>query len=88
MTQEVLNLARPARRRALDIPAGYTLARNMQEMYGVSGAAMPGVARMSSAAPDENPRRAFVSDRTASTPGVVAANAPKKEGAVRICQVS
>jgi hypothetical protein len=78
MTQEVLEISRAPLDAALfDIPAGYTLARSMQEMYGVSGAAANADRRASDAGPAEN----------AAAPGVVAANAPKKQGVVRICQM-
>jgi hypothetical protein len=76
MTQEVLEISRAPLDAALfDIPAGYTLARSMQEMYGISGVA----------ANAENP--AAPGSQTPAGPGVVAASAPKKEAAVRICQV-
>ena len=86
MTQEVLEISRAPLEAALfDIPAGYTLARNMQEMYGVSGATAKADRRANDTGPPEKPAGPL--SQTAAAPGVVAANAPKKEGAVRICQV-
>jgi hypothetical protein len=87
MTQEVLEISRAPLDAALfDIPAGYTLARSMQEMYGVSSAAANADKRPNDASPTETPAGPW--SQTAGAPGLVAANAPKKEGAVRICQVT
>ena len=86
MTQEVLEISRAPLDAALfDIPAGYTLARSMQEMYGVSGAAANADTRPNDAGAAEN--ATAPGSQTAAATGVVAANAPKKEGAVRICQM-
>lgn len=86
MTQEVLEISRAPLDAALfEIPAGYTLARSMQEMYGLSGAAANADRPPNDAGPAENTTAPL--SQTAVAPGVVAANAPKKEGAVRICQV-
>ena len=86
MTQEVLEISRAPLDAALfDIPAGYTLARNMQEMYGISSAAANADKRPNDAATVET--SAAPSSQTTGAPGIVAANAPKKEGAIRICQV-
>jgi hypothetical protein len=85
MTQEVLEISRAALDAALfDIPAGYSLARSMQEMYGVSGAANADM-RLNDAGAAEN--ATAPGSQTAAATGVVAVNAPKKEGAVRICQM-
>lgn len=86
MIQEVLEISRSPLDVALfDIPAGYTLARSMQEMYGVSGTAANADRRANDAGAAEN--ATAPGSQTAAATGVVAANAPKKEGAVRICQV-
>ena len=86
MTQEVLEISRAPLDAALfDIPAGYTLARSMQEMYGVSSAVANADRRENEASPAES--AAAPGSQTATAPGIVALNAPKKQGVVRICQM-
>lgn len=86
LTNEVLEISRAPLDAALfDIPAGYALARSMQEMYGVSSVAAKADRRANDAGPAETPAAPW--SQTTAAPGLVAANVPKKEGAVRICQV-
>lgn len=81
-TQEVLELSRASLDPALfDIPQGYTLAKNYQELYGMASAASEtksGSARGSSIAASSS------ASGTMMAAGMTAASAPKKEGAVRI----
>ena len=86
MTQEVLEISRAPLDAALfDIPAGYKLARNMQEMYGISSAGANADRPANDARPTENATAPW--SQTGAAPAVVAANTPKKQGAVRICQL-
>ena len=78
MTQEVLELSRETLSAALfDIPEGYTLAKDMQQLYGM------GPATVSVAAPGKSnpaPNSAKESAPATNTP----ATSPKKPGAIRI----
>ena len=74
MTQEVLELSKePLSASLFDVPEGYTLAKSMNELYGVSTAA----AAAAAANPEAN-------TAAASTAGVAAASTAKKPGVIRI----
>lgn len=83
MTQEVLELSRaPLDASLFDVPAGYALARNSQELYGVSVAAV--AARGSN---DGGGPSAAVPAATTTPPSatnMTPPGTPKKEGVVRI----
>ncbi len=83
VTQEVLELSRAPLNVALfDVPAGYTLAKNYQELYGMNN-----MASQSNGSRTNSSATTSVSTATASPAapaGFVAASAPKKEGASRI----
>ena len=81
-TQEVVELARTPLDAALfDIPAGYTLARNAQELYGMSGEThAAGRVR----AGEESAAGVPVAAGPPAAGPLVAPSAPKRSGAVRI----
>lgn len=79
MTQEVLELSREPLDAALfDVPAGYTLAKDMQELYGMGASTYAGSSGTSGR----------VSNSGSSSPANSSANAatasPKKAGVIRI----
>ena len=79
-TQEVLELSREPLSAALfEAPEGYTLAKNMQELYGMGAAS-------SSAAPYSQPKSSTSATATSPTANTSTANAPgpKKAGVIRI----
>jgi len=80
MTQEVLELSRePLSASLFEIPDGYTLAKDMNELYGISTAA--------SASAAYNPRPSNNSATAASasnTTNVSSSSTPKKPGTIRI----
>ncbi len=82
MTQEVIELSREPLDAALfEVPEGYALAKNMQELYGMTNAMAGSGGGTNSAAGSS----AAVSSSTSSpAPGMNAAGAPKKAGALRI----
>ncbi|HVF23535.1 MAG TPA: hypothetical protein VM941_10680 [Pyrinomonadaceae bacterium] len=83
MTQEVLELSREPLDAALfDVPAGYTLAKDMQELYGMGASTSAG-----SSAPSNNAGGS--SNTGSSSPVTNTANAsgaasPKKPGVIRV----
>jgi outer membrane lipoprotein SlyB len=81
MTQEVLELSRePLAASLFDVPAGYTLAKDNNELYGISTAG--------TAAAAYNPRpdssAASTTSTTANTSNVANSSTPKKPGVIRI----
>ena len=84
MTQEVLELSRESLSASLfEVPEGYTLAKDMQELYGMSSV-------MSSAAsnrPNNNTTTGSISKATPTSAAAVnttAGSSPKKPGVIRI----
>jgi outer membrane lipoprotein SlyB len=79
-TQEVLELSRTPLDAALfDVPSGYTLAKNMQELYGMGQtSSVAGIGR-----PSNSGSSSTTSSSTTSSPSSVAVG-PKKEGVIRI----
>ena len=79
MTQEVLELSRESLAASLfDIPAGYTLAKDSNELYGISTAA-------TASAYNPQPGSSSASSTTTSTTASVAdSSTPKKPGLIRI----
>ncbi len=76
-TQEVLELSRTPLDAALfDVPAGYTLAQNMQELYGM------GATSSVVSGTNTKPVNSAPSSTTTATPSIAAG--PKKEGVIRI----
>jgi hypothetical protein len=74
MTQEVLELSRETLSASLfDVPEGYTLAKNSNELYGISTAA--------SAAYNPQPNNNTSSNTTTN---VTSSSTPKKPGVIRI----
>ena len=91
MTNEVLELSRsPLEASLFDIPAGYELAKNYQELYGmgVGDGGGSGSGNTTSRSGTSTPAPSTTSALPASvanTPvGFVAANSPKREGVTRI----
>ena len=87
VTNEVLELSRaPLAAELFDVPAGYTLAKNYQELYGMStggGGSGTGTNRSDGATPSGTDRT--VMPPIANTPpGFVAASSAKREGTARI----
>ena len=75
MTQEVLELSKePLSASLFDVPEGYTLAKDMQELYGISTA-------MTSPSASNRPSE---SNTTASAATTTSATASKKPGVIRI----
>ena len=77
MTQEVLELSRePLSASLFDVPEGYTLARSMNDLYG-----------MNTATTSYNPsptNNAAAATTTASSAGLTSASTAKKPGVIRI----
>ena len=79
MTQEVLELSRePLAASLFDIPAGYTLAKDTNELYGISAAASAG------AAYNPEPNNNTATSTTPTTTTVSNTSSPKKPGVIRI----
>jgi hypothetical protein len=80
MTQEVLELSRePLAASLFDIPAGYTLAKDTNELYGISAAGM------ASAYVNPQPNTSTTTSNTASnTTNIAASSTTKKPGVIRI----
>jgi hypothetical protein len=87
VTNEVMELSRaPLSGELFDVPAGYTLAKNYQELYGMStGDGGSGAAgnRSDDPTPAETSRR-VVGPMANIPPGFVAASSAKREGTSRI----
>lgn len=79
-TQEVLELSRQPLQAALfDVPEGYALAQDMQQLYGMSAAA----SSPASKAPKSNSTTAIpVTENNGAS--IASATSPKKPGAIRI----
>ncbi len=77
MTQEVLELSREPLSAALfDVPEGYTLAKDMQELYGMSTA--------TTTTPSTSSRPSSESNTTSSATTTTSATPAKKPGVIRI----
>lgn len=78
MTQEVLELSRePLAASLFEIPDGYTLAKDTNELYGISTAATASAAY--------NPRpNSSAASTTSTTTNVASSATPKKPGVIRI----
>ena len=79
MTQEVLELSRaPLSASLFDIPEGYTLAKDMQQLYGVSTSASiaTGPTGSNAAASPREP--------SSTAAGITSSSTPKKAGVIRI----
>jgi hypothetical protein len=84
MTQEVIELSREPLDAALfEVPEGYALAKNPQELYGMGTATVAGSGGRTNSATGSS---VAVSSAATSTPaaGMTAAGAPKKPGVLRI----
>ncbi len=76
MTQEVLELSKePLSASLFELPEGYTLAKNMNELYGINAAAVSGA---------YNPQSTSNAAATASSAGVTSNTTAKKPGTIRI----
>ena len=85
VTQEVVELSRAPLDTALfDVPSGYTLAKNYQELYGMSNMASERSGSRTNNGATIGASGAAISSAANTPAGFVAASAPKKEGAVRI----
>ena len=79
MTQEVLELSRePLSASLFDIPEGYTLAKDMQQLYGM------GTTSMSASNPSTESKTAASPKESSSTAGITSSSTPKKPGVIRI----
>lgn len=79
MTQEVLELSRePLAASLFEIPDGYTLAKDTNELYGISAAAN------ASAAYNPQPSSNSNTSATSTTTNVANSSTPKKPGVIRI----
>ena len=79
MTQEVLELSRESLNASLfDVPAGYALAKDMQELYGMGQVASATTNRPSANSSTENP------SQPNSTSGMTTPSSEKKPGVIRI----
>jgi len=79
MTQEVLELSRePLSASLFDVPEGYALAKDMQELYGMGSVATSTPNRPSASTSTET------SSQPNSTSNMTAASAEKKPGVIRI----
>jgi hypothetical protein len=78
MTQEVLELSRePLSASLFDVPEGYTLAKDMQEFYGMSTAA-------TTPSTSSRPSESNTTSSAATTTTATGATADKKPGMIRI----
>ncbi len=85
VTQEVVDLARAPLDVALfDVPSGYTLAKNYQELYGMNNTASESSGSRANNSVATGASSAAISSAANTPAGFVAATATKKEGAVRI----
>jgi hypothetical protein len=87
MTNEVMELSMaPLAAELFDVPAGYTLAKTYQELYGMStGDGGSGTAaNRSDGATPAGTARTVMPPMANTPPGFVAASSPKREGASRI----
>ncbi|MBA3631655.1 MAG: DUF4412 domain-containing protein [Acidobacteria bacterium] len=85
VTQEVVELSRePLDASLFDVPAGYALAKNYQELYGMNDTTSQSGGSRTNSNAATGTSGAAISSAAATPAGFVAANAPKKEGAVRI----
>lgn len=76
MTQEVLELSREPLSAALfDIPDGYTLAKDMQQLYGMDTTSMSA---------SSQPTNSHTTSSSTTTAATISANTPKKPGVLRI----
>ena len=76
MTQEVLELSREPLSAALfDIPEGYTLAKDMQQLYGIDTTSMSAT---------NQPTNSNTTSTSTTTAATTPANTPKKPGVLRI----
>ncbi len=81
MTQEVLELSRePLAASLFDVPAGYTLAKDSNELYGIGTAATASAAYN----PPPNSSAASTTSTTSNTTNVANSSTPKKPGVIRI----
>ena len=81
MTQEVLELSRePLAASLFEIPAGYTLAKDTNELYGISTTATASA----SYNPQPNANTTSNSTSTPDTTTIATAATPKKPGVIRI----
>ena len=80
MTQEVLELSRePLSATLFDLPEGYTLAKDMQQLYG-----MGTTTSMSASSRPTNSPSATTNESTNTTATTTSATSPKKPGVLRI----
>ncbi len=85
VTQEVVELSRTPLDAALfDVPTGYALAKDYQELYGMNDTASRSGGSRTNSSATTNASGTAISSAAATPAGFVAASAPKKEGAVRI----
>ena len=76
MTQEVLELSRePLSATLFDIPEGYTLAKDMQQLYGMDTTSMSAT---------NQPTNSNTTSTSTTTAATTPANTPKKPGVLRI----
>ena len=83
MTQEVLELSRePLSASLFDIPEGYTLAKDMQQLYGVGAS----TSASASTGPTGTGNNVAASARepSATAAGITSSSTPKKPGVIRI----
>ena len=79
MTQEVLELSREPLSAALfDLPEGYTLAKDMQQLYGM------GTTSMSASSRPANSASGTTNEPANTTAATTSASSPKKPGVLRI----
>ena len=83
MTQEVLELSREPLDAALfDVPAGYTLAKDMQELYGMGASTSAGSSAPSNTTGGSS--NSGSSSAVANTANAAGAATPKKPGVIRV----
>jgi len=85
MTQEVLELSREPLSTALfEVPEGYTLAADMQALYGISASVSSPTNSTGIASPKSSTPSNTTTVATASTSNVATISTPKKSGVIRI----
>lgn len=85
MTQEVLELSREPLSTALfEVPEGYTLATDMQALYGISGSVSSPTNSTGAASPKSSTPGNTTTVAASSTPNVATGSTPKKSGVIRI----